>query len=502
MISSASRPCADAGNKQSGLLLWAFATPVVLLAALTLGFVNSARASQAVEDSLVSGAPPAPELPAGWTGHRLNEPVFESELYVVEAGRGNGPTVVLIHGLGQNGLLDWWHTIEALADDHHVVALDLPGFGRTTGARGQLTPARYARLLSWLIQDMALNNVHLVGHSMGGAVALYHAGTYPEQVSQLVLINAAGILQRAAFLREQTEATGSASVESLPRELADQARRLFNWGGAFVERIGMMPDLIDLLRASDSAWGALLGDRPNANAALGLIDTNFSSIIHNLQVPTTIIWGDRDTVSPLRTAHMLHGRLALTDLRLVEGAAHVPMHSHRGHFFHTLRDALANPATAARPTLAWRGGGEDYSCENQRGQRLSGHFRRIEIHNCEIHLHDLTATEIIMRNSTVRLSHVRLQSPGTALTITNSSLVATDLEARGEPVMRAANARVDIAGGWLQASGEALRVEEQSSIIMSTSRIDSGLYRGYLHGAVRAAATRLDDARELGATTR
>jgi pimeloyl-ACP methyl ester carboxylesterase len=410
--------------------------------------------------------------------------------------------VLLVHGLGQNGLLDWWHTMGALAGDHHVVALDLPGFGRSTGARGQLTPARYARLLSWLIRELELGEVRLVGHSMGGAVALYHAGTYPEQVSQLVLVNAAGVLQRAAFLREQTTATGSASVDGLPGQIADQARRLFNWGGAFVERVGMMPDLIDLLRASDSAWGVLLGDRPNANAALGLIDTDFSHIVHGLAVPTTIIWGDRDTVSPMRTADMLHGRLARVDLRLIEGAAHVPMHSHRETFIDALRTALANPATAARPAPVWREDGPDFRCENQRGQRLSGHYRRIEIHNCEIHLHDLVATEIHINNAQVRLTHVRLRSPETALLVRNSSLVATNLDARGEPVVRGANARIDIAGGHLQANGEALRIDEQSSVILSTSRIDSGVYRGYLHGAVRAAATRLDDARELGANAR
>lgn len=104
--------------------------------------------------------------------------------YVVE---GRGPAIVLVHGLG--GFAESWRkTIAALAPRATVYAVDLPGFGQSTKARGPYRLAYFARALHGFIEAVGLGQVSLVGHSLGGAVAVTHALTHPVRVERMALI--------------------------------------------------------------------------------------------------------------------------------------------------------------------------------------------------------------------------------------------------------------------------------------------------------------------------
>ena len=88
--------------------------------------------------------------------------------------------------------------------------LDLPGFGRSGRANAKYAPERYAAVLSRVIAAYGPGPVDVVGHSMGGAISLYHAAAYPEQVRRLIVVDAAGILHRDAwFGHHMRRVTGS-----------------------------------------------------------------------------------------------------------------------------------------------------------------------------------------------------------------------------------------------------------------------------------------------------
>ncbi|MEF8833626.1 MAG: alpha/beta fold hydrolase, partial [Halofilum sp. (in: g-proteobacteria)] len=405
-------------------------------------------------------------LPERWQARRIEEPVFGSRIYMVEAGPAQATPVLLVHGLGQSGYQDWWETIEALESDYRVIALDLPGFARSTAAQGEMSPARYARLLDWLARRLDLRDIQLVGHSMGAAVSLYYAGTYPERVDNVVLVDAAGILQRMAFLT----AVASAQVQNygLPDFLADRVRGLFQWGTGMVERLLLSSevDVVELLRRSDSAWDALLSDRPNVNAAIALLETDFSRVLARFDRPATVIWGEWDSVAPIRTGHMLHGLLPDNRLRVIEGAGHIPMRSHTGVFLDHLLEALAAPpsgSTATRREAA--GGNPDYTCRGRRGETLSGNFHNIVLDDCPgMRLVDVSARRLtITASRDTRLRHVTVGPTGAggrpAIDITGSDVIATDLRAEGAPAVRINGGRIDIAGGLLIADDAALEVE-------------------------------------------
>src|SRR5438128_10991330 len=102
---------------------------------------------------------------------------------------GRGPAVVLVHGLGGFGA-SWRDTIDALATRATVFAVDLPGFGRSAKPRTTYRLGYFARALHGFLEGLGVGQASLVGHSLGGAVAVTYALTHPSRVERLALVGA------------------------------------------------------------------------------------------------------------------------------------------------------------------------------------------------------------------------------------------------------------------------------------------------------------------------
>ena len=107
--------------------------------------------------------------------------------FYLEAGRRGAPPVVLLHGLGATSA-SFLPTIWDLSRDHHVIAVDLPGFGESDKPMRPLRPAYFARWLIAFLDALALDRAHLVGNSMGGRAALEVGLRAPSRVDRLVLL--------------------------------------------------------------------------------------------------------------------------------------------------------------------------------------------------------------------------------------------------------------------------------------------------------------------------
>jgi len=106
--------------------------------------------------------------------------------------QSSSPTLVLIHGLGSY-MPVWQRNVDALAEHHRVVAIDLPGYGKSAKANFDYSMAFYARTVDGVINALGLKHVVLVGHSMGGQIAMTHALRYPGKAERLVLVAPAGL---------------------------------------------------------------------------------------------------------------------------------------------------------------------------------------------------------------------------------------------------------------------------------------------------------------------
>ena len=158
----------------------------------------------------------------------MPEKVFSGEVVVYRAGKRGAEPVLLVHGLSRQGAQDWAQAIPGLAANYEVFTLDLPGFGASGKGNHLYSPANYARVLDAVFGGRIKRPVNLVGHSMGGVVALAYAAAYPGRVKRLVLVDVAGVLHRSVY------------GEFLGRAMAERALGADSpWHDALVKLISM-----------------------------------------------------------------------------------------------------------------------------------------------------------------------------------------------------------------------------------------------------------------------
>lgn len=104
---------------------------------------------------------------------------------------GEGPAVILIHGLGSY-IPTWKQNVPVLTKAHRIIALDLPGYGKSSKEVDQVTIPFFAETVAALQDSLRIDQAVWAGHSMGGQIALRGALTYPDKISRLVLLAPAG----------------------------------------------------------------------------------------------------------------------------------------------------------------------------------------------------------------------------------------------------------------------------------------------------------------------
>lgn len=222
---------------------------------------------------------------------------------------GEGPAVVLIHGLSGSGR--WWvHNVPALAQRYQVYSVDLVGFGRSRGQRLVLREAA-GWLTEWL-QVAGIAHAHLVGHSMGGYIATEVAATAPEAVRRLVLVDALVLPMGAGLVRHTLDLARAARYMSL----------------------SFLPVLVgDFLRAGPSTmW----------QATREVLSADLAHRLGEVQAETLVIWGENDTLLNPELGRKLAEKLAKARFICVKGAGHNPMWDRPQRFNELVLDFLVD----------------------------------------------------------------------------------------------------------------------------------------------------------------
>lgn len=211
-----------------------------------------------------------------------------------ETRAGAGTPVVLLHGL--SGSSRWWsRNVDALAERHLVVAVDLVGFGRSRRWRQFPGPSfreLTALLARWL--ETFDEPVHLVGHSMGGQIAIRLGAERPDLIRSLVLVNAAGMPFRL---------DPRPHVRPLPKP---------PYGGVSIARV-LVPDFI---RAGPAAVAA---------ASTRIVLGDMRSMMRALDMPVLLVWGAGDPIVPASYGEAMQREIAGSRLVVIPRAAHVAM---------------------------------------------------------------------------------------------------------------------------------------------------------------------------------
>jgi pyruvate dehydrogenase E2 component (dihydrolipoamide acetyltransferase) len=288
-------------------------------ATLSVGALLAVVAPSEVSDSEIDGfvagfAIPEPASEAGADAEAPSSREVEAaglRLRYLELGEGPGVPVLLLHGFGAD-LDTWMFTQPALAEGRRVIVLDLPGHGGSAKEVGAGDAESLTRVVGAALDALGIERVHLVGHSMGGAIAALLALRRHERVASLTLIASAGLGAEinAAFI--------DGFVRASRRREATEVLNLLVHDPALVSRT-MVEDVLRYKRLDGVT--AALTRIARAWFANGSQSHDFAAEIAALPLPVQIIWGREDRIIPVSHAEALVARLPV---HIIEQAGHLP----------------------------------------------------------------------------------------------------------------------------------------------------------------------------------
>jgi len=247
--------------------------------------------------AMATGTQKAPRFGKAHIEHRID--VEGISVRYIEGGTTNpGPPLVLLHGF-QAGADIWYpHTFPALAAKRHVLALDLPGFAYS-GTLGTYTTESYAHFLRAFLDTIGFDQIDLLGHSMGGQLAVATAAAAPDRIHKLVLVSSAGLPR-------------SESPIAALAIFADRSTfhlRLYPTVVRLATRVRAGRACMKMIR-EDSVYG----------------------LLSDLTMPTLVVWGSRDRLVPLEHATIFARAIPNARLAIMRGCGHLPFYQNPSQF--------------------------------------------------------------------------------------------------------------------------------------------------------------------------
>jgi pimeloyl-ACP methyl ester carboxylesterase len=271
---------------------------------------------------------------------------------------GSGPALLLVHGIGDSA--DTWRDlIGVLASDHTVIAPDLLGHGRSDKPRADYSVAAYANGMRDLLGVLGVERVTIVGHSLGGGVAMQFAYQYPERVERLVLVGTGGVGRQVNPTLRLASLPGADLLLHLLR--LPPVRLTGRLGAPALRRLPLDIgyDIEDLVRIFDA-----LPDGASRSAVVrtlravvdwrGQVVTMLDRCYLARGMPTLLVWGRHDTIVPVEHAHVAHAAMPNSRLEIFDDSGHFPHHSEPARFVAVLQDFLASTHPSSHDLEQWR----------------------------------------------------------------------------------------------------------------------------------------------------
>ena len=270
---------------------------------------------------------------------------------------GTGPVLLLIHGMG--GSCENWHgVIEPLARNYTVMAPDLPGHGGSAPGTGDYSLGALAVHLRDLLLALGRDRATLVGHSLGGGIAMKLAYQFPELAERVVLVSSGGLGPEVSLLLRAAALPGA---ELFIAATAKPGRR----AGAVLARslraVGLRPtaDVAEVARGYAS-----LADRGRRAAFLATLRSVIrpggqrvdgrDRLYLAAGVPVLLVWGSHDPIIPIRHGERAHEAIAGSRLEIFDDVGHLPQLEAPGRFVAVLSQFLDETEPAQFDGEAWR----------------------------------------------------------------------------------------------------------------------------------------------------
>ena len=285
-----------------------------------------------------------------WPAHRKQVEIDGTPVNYVDIGEGELEPIVFVHGLGGQ----WQNFLENIpraAQERRVIALDLPGFGLTPMPGDKVTIPGYGRCVNALCEELSLGQVDIVGNSMGGYIAAEVAIQFPERIDQLILVSAAGItsadIARRPILTVGRVATAVVSYGTARHRQIAARPKSRHLALALVARYP------SLLKADFAYEGFFKGAGKDGfdDALRACLEYDFRDRLPEIRQPTLIVWGENDSIIPVKDAHEFERLIEDSRKVVMKGTGHIPMAERPVTFNELMMEFLAEtgPASAKEP---------------------------------------------------------------------------------------------------------------------------------------------------------
>ena len=263
---------------------------------------------------------------------------------------GEGPAIVLIHGITSSSRT-WRSVMHALAERHTVIAPDLLGHGRSGKPRGDYSLGAYASGVRDLLTLLRIPKVTVVGHSLGGGIAMQFAYQFPDRLERLVLVDSGGLGEEVSLVLRAATLPGAEFV--LPLLFSPVTRNAGRTIGRALGRVGLRANanVRGLAEGLDS-----LGDsdarRAFVHTARSVIDPRGQRVDARDRlylsegVPTMLIWGAKDPIIPLEHGRRAHELMPHSRFEVFAKAGHFPFNDDPQHFVEVVSDFIASTPPA------------------------------------------------------------------------------------------------------------------------------------------------------------
>ena len=293
-------------------------------------------------------------LRAAETRHRTVE-VHGRSVNFIEAG--SGPVLLLIHGMAGT-CANWESVIEPLAMKHTVIAPDFPGHGSSAPGGGDYSLGGLAGGLRDLLLTLGHERATLVGHSLGGGVAMQFTYQFPEMVERLALVSSGGL---GPDVSPVLRAAALPGADLFISATAGVGTRVGSVVGRGLGAIGLRPstDVAEVARGY-----ATLSDPERRKAFLATLRSVVGTEGQRVAaldrlylaeaLPLLILWGEKDPIIPVDHGREAHAQLPGSRLEVFEDTGHVPQLERPGRFIATLERFLAETEPAEFDRDEWR----------------------------------------------------------------------------------------------------------------------------------------------------
>lgn len=221
--------------------------------------------------------------------------------------KGEGEAVVLLHGWGANITL-FANLIELVSKKYKVIALDMPGFGKSSEPPDSWKVSDYSEFVIKFLSSMGVEKATLLGHSFGGRVIIKMATCFelPFEIDKIILVDSAGILPKKS-----------------PKQKRKQARY------KFCKKILLLPPVKAIFPNALEKFQKKMGSADYASASptmrkilVSVVNEDLQPLLPKIKQSTLLIWGENDTATPLSDGKLMEELIPDAGLVTIKNAGH------------------------------------------------------------------------------------------------------------------------------------------------------------------------------------